>query len=143
MDQHVQCKYLFSLLIALVSLVFLSGCSGAKSEKEIVADLQAREEFISNTVKISDYEIIKRQTDSNNKTDLVYITVHTDDPGLTSSLTYELKYELYNEGWILESVMRYYDGPWEFSGLQDEQILADIQNNDYYFSDWVLGQFSK
>lgn len=120
-------------------LVLLSGCSEpAKSEEAIVNDLQANQIFISTDTKISDYEIIKRQTDVENKTDLVYITVYTNAPELTSSLTYELKYELYNEGWILESVMRYWDGPWEFSGLSDEQILADIKDNDYYFSDWDL-----
>lgn len=34
--------------------------------------------------------------------------------------------------------MRYYDGPWEFSGPSDEQLLADIKDSDYYFSDWDL-----
>ncbi|NBI11347.1 hypothetical protein D1641_15230 [Colidextribacter sp. OB.20] len=133
-------KQIFFLCVFWVLILMsLSGCSkSGKSEKEIINDLQADPVFISADVEISDYKIIKRQTDVENKTDFVYITVHTNAPELTSSLTYELKYELYNEGWILESVMRYYDGPWEFSGLSNEQLLADVKDNDYYFSDWDL-----
>lgn len=131
---------LFFLCVSLtLTLILLCGCSkSGKSEKEIIKDLQANPVFIATDIEISDYDIIKRQTDTENKTDVIYITVHTNAPELTSSLTYELKYELYNEGWILESVMRYYDGPWEFSGLSDEQLLEDIKENDYYFSDWNL-----
>lgn len=133
------CKRKLLFLCAFLSLIILSGCSKPeKSEAEIVKDLQTSPIFISVDVKISNYEIIKRQTNVDDKTDLVYITVQTNDPKLTSSLTFELKYELYNEGWILESVVRYYDGPWEFSGLGEAQLLADIKDNDYYFSDWDL-----
>lgn len=130
---------LFLCALLVLMLMILSGCSkSGKSEKEVIKDLQASPVFISADVVISDYEIIKRKTDVDSKTDEIYIIVHTKAAELTSSLTYELKYELYNEGWILESVMRYWDGPWEFSGLSDEQLLADIKNNDYYFSDWDL-----
>jgi len=132
-------KHTFSGVFLILILVLLSGCSkSGKSENEIINDLQANPVFISKDVEISNYEIIKRQTNVDNKTDLVYITVHTNDPELTCSLSYELKYELYNEGWLLESMMRYYDGPWDFSGLQDKQLLSDIKDSDYYFSDWDL-----
>ena len=134
--QHRKC---FLCIFLILIFVLLSGCSkAAKSEREILEDLQSNPVFISGDVEISNYEIIKRQTDVDNRTDMVYITVQTDAPELTSSLTYELKYELYNDGWILESMQRYWDGPWEFSGLTDNQLLSDIKSNDFYFEDWFL-----
>lgn len=132
-------QYAFLSILLILMLTLLTGCSeSAKDEKEIIQDLQSNSAFIANDIKISNYEIIKRQTDVNNKTDLVYITVQTNDPELTCSLSYELRYKLYNDGWILESMVRYYDGPWEFSGLTNDQILSDIKSNDYYFENWDL-----
>lgn len=132
-------KYFYLSILVILVFMGLCGCSKSeKSEKEIVHDLQASSVFISSNIEISDYEVIKRQTNFDEKLDLVYITVHTNDPELTSSLTFELTYQLYNDGWVLESITRYQDGPWEFTGLQEEQLLADIKNNDYYFSEWDL-----
>lgn len=123
------------LLAACVVLLTLSlsACgSGAKSEKQIVADLQTHESFLSPEVKITDWEIIKRQTDTSAHSDLVYITVYTDDPGLTCALSYIMRYELYNDGWVLESVEDYREGPWTMEGLTEEQIWSDIQTGDAF-----------
>lgn len=129
-------KHALAGIFLILVIMFLSGCSkSGKAEKEILKDLQAHPAFISANVEIRDYEIIKRQTDVNNKTDLVYITVHTNSSELTCSLSYKLEYKLYNEGWLLESVNRT-DGPWEISGLKEEQLVSDIKGYDYYFSDW-------
>lgn len=131
-------KHSLAGIFIILMIMVLSGCSkSGKAEKEILKDLQANPAFIAANVEISDYEIIKRQTDVNNKTDLVYITVYTNDPELTCSLSYKLEYELYNEGWLLESVNRS-DGPWEISGPKEDQLISDIKDYDFYFSDWDL-----
>lgn len=109
-----------------------------KSETEIVADLKNSETFISPTAEIDNYEIEKRQTDENNRSDIIYITVHATDKQWNGTLSYIMEYELYNDGWILESVQRNYDGPWEISGLTDTQLIADVENSDYYFMEWDL-----
>ena len=92
--------------------------------------------FISQNVKISDYEIIKRQTDKKNKSDIIYLTVRTADTNLTCELSYMMQYTLYNDGWVLESVERYADGPWSIEGLSEEQLLEDIQLNDPFFLEY-------
>lgn len=125
------------LLLCMTLAMMLTGCTEkAKSEKEIVADLRASEQFISENLEISDYEIIKRQTDPENHSDVVYLTVRSDDPDLTCALTYKVSYILYNDGWILESVGRSKDGPWEFSGLSDEKLIEDVKSNDSWFLEW-------
>lgn len=133
-------KYAYFILIFLLVflLVFLSGCSDkSKNEAAIIEDLQAHVAFISPTAKINDCEIIKRQTDKDARSDVVYVTVNAESEQLTCTLSFVLRYELYNEGWLLESVNRT-DGPWEISGLNEDQLVSDIENHDYYFSDWSL-----
>lgn len=129
-------KRLF-LVLSVILLLILSGCAeSAKSEEEILNDLRQREDFISPSAKISDYEIIKRQTDIQNKSDLIYITVYTNEPELTCTLSYIMRYELYNDGWILESVIRDMDGPWSIEGLPEEKLVADIRSFDPFFANY-------
>lgn len=131
--QKEQC-FLLSFMVLI--LILLSGCSpSAKSAKEIIADLQQNPAFLSQTVEIDSYEIIKRQTDKNNNSDLVYIMVTINEEKLNCTLSYIMQYILYNDGWILESVERYEDGPWSISGLTEEQVLMDIQEKDEFFKD--------
>lgn len=125
-------------------LLLLSGCSAsAKSEKEIVADLRQSSEFIGEAVKIDDYEIIKRQTDKNNNTDLIYITVTINEDELNCTLSYIMQYILYNDGWKLESVNRYFDGVWSIGGLTTDHILEDIKKFDPLFSQCVDLNFTE
>lgn len=49
-----------------------------------------------------------------------------------------MEYTLYNDGWILENVSRYDDGPWSIDGLPIERISSDITNRDSYFNDYAL-----
>lgn len=126
-------------LFLLIMLLSLCGCSpSAKSEREIIADLQQNPAFISETIKIDDCEIIKRQTDKDSKSDIVYITVYVNEEDLTCELSYVMEYVLYNEGWILENVSRYDDGPWSIEGLPIERISADVTDYDFYFNDYIL-----
>lgn len=125
---------IWGVLLLLILLISLCGCSqSAKSEREIIEDLQQSPIFISNTVKIDDYTVIKRQTDKNNKSDVVYITVRVSEDELKCTLSYIMQYILYNDGWILESVNRYFDGPWSVGGLTIGHVLEDIQKSDPFF----------
>ena len=73
-------------------------------EKDIMEDLKASDQFISDTAEIESCEIIKRQTNTENGTDEVYVTVEGGNDELSFTLSYILTYELYNEGSFLESV---------------------------------------
>ena len=126
------------VLFSVCFLFFLSACGDkVKNEAEMISDLQAYKGFVSEDIKISNLEVVKRQTNTDKNSDEVYVTVYTDDERFTSTLSLVLRYELYNEGWMLESINRT-KGVWEFYGLSDEQLLDDIRNTDPNFSAWQL-----
>ena len=114
-------------IAALVVTCALTGCSNSpKDEKGIIEDLKASNQFISDTAEIESCEIIKRQTNTENGTDEVYVTVEGGNNELSFTLSYILTYELYNEGWFLEGVASYPDGPCDIQGLDEERLKDDI-----------------
>lgn len=130
-------KYLLYCVMPLVLILLTAGCSTPiKSEQDIIADLQTSELFISGTVEICNYEIIKRQTSIDDKEDIVYLTVYTNEPELACELSYIMQYILYNDGWILENIERYYDGPWSIEGLSRAKIVEDIWSADTFIKDY-------
>lgn len=127
------------LLLFVAMITLLSGCTEkAKSEKEVIADLQTSEWFISEDFEIDSYEIIKRQTDFDKKSDVVYLTVSVDEPEINCELSYIMQYTLYNEGWLLENVQKYADGIWRIDGLTEDQLISDTVTNDSYFQEWEM-----
>lgn len=123
------------IVLALMLALVLCGCgTKEKPEKEVVADLQASRWFISENLEIKSYEITKRQTDVENKKDIIYVTVHTNEPEMTCDLSYVMEYVLYNDGWVLEAVRKDEEGMWSIEGLKEEQLLEDIKQRDGFFS---------
>lgn len=138
-NQYLRRKDIWEGLLLFIMLISLCGCSpSAKNEREIVADLQKNPAFISETVEIDSCEIIKRQTNNDSKSDLVYLTVYVNEDELTCVLSFFMEYTLYNDGWILENVSRYDDGPWSIEGLPINRISSDVINSDFYFNDYAL-----
>lgn len=72
-NQYLRLKDIWGGLFLFIMLISLCGCSpSAKKDKEIVADLQERLFSPDDVnVRVTDYEIIKRQTDTNSKTDII------------------------------------------------------------------------
>lgn len=138
-NKFLKTRAIWGELLLLIMLLTLCGCSpSAKSEKEIIADLQQNPAFISETVTINDCEIIKRQTDKDNKYDLIYLTVYVNEDELKCALSYIMQYTLYNDGWILEYVDQYDNGSWSIEGLPIEKLSSDITVSDNYFSKFGL-----
>ena len=106
-------------LFLILPILALSACSQpAKTESEVIEDLQNAPSFFpAQDITIEDYEILKRQTSPEDKTDFVYITVDATNDNIDCRLSYCMTYALYNEGWILESVNPYMDGEWEIVPL--------------------------
>lgn len=124
----------YSIVLALMLAVVLCGCgTKEKPEKEVIADLQASRWFISETLEIKSYEITKRQTDVENKRDIVYVTVHTNEPEMTCDLSYVMEYVLYNDGWVLEAVRKDEEGTWLLQGLTTERIAEDVVADDEFY----------
>lgn len=118
-------------VLTLAMCFSMGGCSPSpKDEEEIIYDLQNNSGFISSTAIIKNYSISKRQTDTGNKTDLIYMTVETEDEVATAQLSYILYYNLYNDGWVLDAIQQDPNGIWEITPNISKEELMD----DYYIN---------
>lgn len=127
-------RYSMFLLLLLGFLLLMSGCtkSSSKSEKELLADLQENSFFLCNQeIMITDYSIIKRQTDVQGKTDIVYINVRAEDGFISWDCSYVMTYGLYNEGWILDDIAAYDESNWKVQPLQgvDDEVVQDYMDS--------------
>lgn len=126
---------LFFLCISLMPiLILLSGCSkSGKSEKAIAQDLQNNSFFQDNMdVEITEYSIIKRQTNVENKSDIVYINTDAKNDDFRWNRSYIMTYGLYNEGWILDDVTEYNFTEWKIwplHGITEESLTDYIEYN--------------
>lgn len=125
----------FSLITVflLVLLLQLSGCSkSTKGRDEIIADLQASDQFTTDTVEICDYIEIKRQTDRSAKTDIVFVNVDAKNDRVFCNRSFKITYVLYNSGWLLEEVEPYEPENWTakpLCGVSDEMIKKYIMQS--------------
>lgn len=101
-------KRLLVTLLILGTIVVLTSCGGtsAKSEKEICKDIMASDDSFDYGLKITLYNVEKRQTNEDEKTDYVWIDITAENEECVYYASYTLVYELYNEGWMLEKVDR-------------------------------------
>lgn len=108
----------FRLAIAvLVVVVTLAGCnhtSAVKTDSEIMEDLLATKYYSENYsgFTANSIEIVKRQTDVENKSDKLYCTlsVINTDESIGGYIDMIVLYELYNEGWVLNNCEVDFDG---------------------------------
>lgn len=126
-------RTIFFLCVSL-TLILLSSCSkSGKSKKEIAQDLQSNSFFQDDTdVKITEYNIIKRQTDVDSKSDIVYINVDAANEDFRWNRSYIMEYGLYNEGWILDNVTEYNSTEWKIwplHGISEESLMNYIALN--------------
>lgn len=138
MGIRVQKRVYVIALIALFIVLVLSGCSDrAKSESEIIEDIEACDSFKILNAEIENLEVVKRQTDKDNRSDLVYVTVEARNDNMECTLSFILQYELYNEGWFLEGgIVRDSSGPWEISGPDEERLISDFKENSSTCQEW-------
>lgn len=103
-------KRYFLLTILIFIVVFFSGCNSTPEEKskdDIIQDVSESKYYSESypEFSINDLTIVKRQTDIENKTDKVYVTlsVMNNDERIQGNIDMEVLYGLYNDGWIFES----------------------------------------
>ena len=123
-------KKITLLALAVLAALCLTGCGKEPaSEEDIKADLAAELAKPSGDVDITGMEIIKRQTDKRDKTDLVYVAVTYQSPAAAYTESYALTYGLYNEGWLLDETAAYETESWQIeplAGPTAEQMKAGV-----------------
>lgn len=112
---------IFSLIIC-ISLVACGAKGGentsvktdtsVKDIEQIIEDLEAASvpKESKKTVNITNLEIIKRQTNVDEMQDTVFVTMTGESDVAKFIRSYCLKYTLYNEGWILDTIDNYSEG---------------------------------
>lgn len=97
-------KHISLLVLLFLCISVLSACSGnSKSEKEIANDIAEQNHYFQTyDLELEDYTVSKRQTNKEEKTDYVWITISGSNDDFEYTAEYELLYVLYNDGWLLE-----------------------------------------
>lgn len=127
-------RTVFLLGVLLAILMTFGGCKPKEASEDEMqqALLQSSpymDYFDPETSMVEDFTITKRQTTSENGTDVVWVSVNAKDENKSATLSYVMTYILYNDGWKLENVVRDSESTWEFEPLQgppSEMIETDI-----------------
>ncbi len=147
-------KGFFYCTILLSALLCLSGCTAASkvvSDDKIKSDLLSAliagiategEEFNYNSqlsskyeYEFNDFEIEKRQTSFENKTDKVYVnaTLYSTNDVIKYFGSFVAYYTLYNEGWILDeiTVENFGYAPLQSAEFTTEQLADALDHLNY------------
>lgn len=138
-------KYSKWFLLLICQIFLLSSCGTAAptpvSEAKLQDDLRSSTVFTEAAedlaLEITDFEIIKRQTTPEEKTDKVWVALNAETNNnsgdrlftVGAHLECVMIYGLYNEGWILDEISTE-DNSWSFvplSGFSDKDAAEIVQ----------------
>lgn len=126
-------------VLAFLLCLFMSGCTqsvSVPSESQIQMDLidngdmaDIRDGYLEN---VTNFEITKRQTTPEDKIDTVWVHLEAENSEVASQMYFIISYGLYNEGWLLESIVPNQTERWSFTPLQgvDEVVLQSYLPTD-------------
>lgn len=102
-------KRMLCFLVFVLLSVILAGCGNSvKNEKELMDDfLVHADNYLVEGSSISEFSIIKRLTETDNKKDTVYVQLIAEHPAATAYQAFIMHYTLYNDGWKLDNVESY------------------------------------
>lgn len=139
MKKPNNCILLKMIVIILFMVLASCGRSSAKSDADILKDIQQEDTYFSNyNLIIDSATITKRQTNPEAKTDYVWMDITAKNDQFTYWSKYELEYVLYNEGWLLENCniaqqeyeVRSYES---ISQADASRVVAENDYNIYTF----------
>lgn len=116
--------------LSIISLLLLCSCNSTpreKSEEEILEEISQIDHYIADyNLTIESYEITKRQTNPDSKTDYIWISVCAGNKDITYYNSYELEYALCNDRWLLEN---YCKGNESYGIVYDRRDLHDVSTS--------------
>lgn len=105
-------KVLFSIISSILGIVLIAvlismlgnlSSNNLKKEDDILDDVIEYDTFIEKYgIKLTQLDIVKRQTNEEDKTDYVWLNVSGGNNQFSYTASYEVTYFLYNEGWFVE-----------------------------------------
>lgn len=118
---------IFLILVCLL----LAGCGmQVKEEKQISEDILQQSILPGGGgAQINNLEILRRQTNKDDKQDLVFVRVDGEFRDLEFTCQYELTYEFYDEGgWLLQEILPYCTEEWEIQCPEQERLEQDLMD---------------
>lgn len=124
-------KRIFVVLF-MTMLLLLTGCSKIADEKKIQSDLETdtQFQFLDENEEIKEIVIEKRQTDKNEKSDMIWCTVTTTDTEVLYQKNVVLTYGLYDQGWLLDGVATNHPSEWiktPLKGIKEQDIPVSLE----------------
>lgn len=135
-------KKLLVVILAAIAILLLAGC-GEKpaSEATLKEDIYNSSNFSRFSeqldMEITNLEIVKRQTSTEDKVDSVWVKVTAAGDTAEGEMYYVMTYNLYNDGWLLETITDDALDSWHFEPLcapSDEEI----SNRLSYYGDYNI-----
>ena len=127
-------KKLLAVIFFVIAILMLTGC-GKKpaSEATLKEDLYNSSNFSRFSeqlgMKITNLEVVKRQTTTEDKVDTVWVKIKAAGDTAEGEMYYKMTYNLYNDGWLLETITDDDVDSWYFEplcGVPDEEIAGYI-----------------
>ena len=138
-------KRKISCMIGIVTLFVLAGCGAkpAKSDKEILQELNTGTiQYESQELTIQEMKITDRRTDTDNKRDVVYVSVMAENNVVSCEMSYVAEYSLYDQGWVLENFLENNKGSWSIKPVSapENKLLEERSHDSYIDSDILLDE---
>lgn len=103
-------KILISLASVLCIALTLSACGTKEASKDTIQnDIEAYQDYSILGVDTTNFEIIKRKTSIDDRSDEVYVSIKGENNEYMLSRNYCVTYVLYNDGWKLEEISPFND----------------------------------
>lgn len=124
-------RIIFILLCSAMCLL-LAGCTEKTAdESQLKANLYSNNMFSRYAneldMEITSLEILKRQTTTESKTDKAWVMIEAASNAVKGTMYYVMTYNLYNDGWLLESVQETDSDSWLFTPLKG--VEDDVLNS--------------
>lgn len=142
------------LILFTISILLVLGSCGntmlnsVKTEDEIKSDLEQRIEMYSTyPMQIQNVSILRRQTNSEEKKDIVYVSVDSTSDFVSRTDCWIIEYGYYDDiGWDYNNIDTYYDGDTSFTiinGPSEDTINSwfetfNLESGELPYSEWTV-----
>lgn len=145
-------KKIILITLVCVFLAILTSCGIKNNDPDLVADLSKQDLHLQEKLNVKSVEIVKRNTDKENKKDEIYVRAIANGFGVECDMQYKLVYNYYTDGgWILDECIPEKTNDWkvtpttgvdseEIDGLKTHIIHYGNDYEDFYTSVNFLSQ---
>ena len=138
-------KRIVVILLSVLLCIGLFGCAKVADEEKMILELQNGTDWglLDASDKITEIEIISRETDKKLKRDEVWCSVTIDAGEVMYKKEAELIYGLYEEGWKLDNVTVDYPETWiinPLKGVSEDIVKESIYNKNIKVGndEWII-----